>query len=51
VWRVLDKAHQLRNLAEYEGRFDVDRQLIADLLNAAKIVLTAVKKLGQVRKV
>jgi hypothetical protein len=50
VWRVLDKAHQLRNLAEYEGRFEANRQLIADLVKAADIVLAAVRKLGPVPK-
>lgn len=50
IWRVLDKAHGLRNLAEYEGRFDADKQLIADLLKTADTVLTAVKKLGPVPK-
>src|SRR5436305_11654643 len=32
VWRVLDKCHQKRNLAEYEGFFETDKQLLADLL-------------------
>ena len=43
-WRVLDNAHRLRNVAEYEGELDVSEALleslirtvhmIADLLNA-----------------
>src|SRR6266508_1528041 len=35
TWRVLDKAHQLRNLAEYEGEAEIDGRMVADLLNAA----------------
>lgn len=45
VWRTLDKAHQLRNLADYAGSFRVDTQLQADLIKSAKTVLAAVEKL------
>lgn len=38
VWRVLAKAHDMRNLAEYEGHVDVDERILTDLLLAAKIV-------------
>lgn len=34
VWRVLAKAHHLRNLAEYEGHVDVDARLVVDLIQA-----------------
>lgn len=44
--RVLDKCHQIRNLAEYEGRFEADAQLLADLLAAVDVVRAAVAKLG-----
>ncbi len=37
-WRVLAKAHDKRNLAEYEGHFDADPQLLKDMLAAAEIV-------------
>jgi len=37
-WRVLAKAHDKRNLAEYEGHFDADPQLLKDLLTAAEMV-------------
>lgn len=30
-WRVLDAAHQKRNMAEYEGFLDVDESHIAEL--------------------
>lgn len=45
VWRPLDKAHTLRNLAEYAGSFRADAQLQIDLIKAAKVVLEAVEKL------
>ncbi len=32
VWRVLAKCHDSRNLAEYEGYFEIDEQLLKDLL-------------------
>lgn len=35
LWRVLAKAHERRNLAEYEGHLERDEQLLADLLAAA----------------
>ena len=45
VWRVLARAHDLRNRAEYEGALDVDEQLIADLIAACKRVASALGKL------
>jgi hypothetical protein len=48
VWRILDKAHQLRNLADYTGSFRVDTQLQADLIKSTKVVLAAVEKLGPI---
>lgn len=45
TWRVLAKCHERRNLAEYQGELDVDERLIADLLDAAGALLTAVRKL------
>jgi len=41
VWRVLDKCHNTRNLAEYEGVVDVDERLVNDLVAAAKAVSRA----------
>lgn len=38
VWRVLDKAHQLRNLAEYEGHVDVDERLVIDVISACGLI-------------
>jgi hypothetical protein len=34
VWRVLDKCHQQRNIAEYEGHLDVSERLVLDLVDA-----------------
>lgn len=39
IWRVLDKCHTQRNLAEYEGLIDIDRQLFTELVQCTKIVL------------
>ena len=42
VWRVLAKAHERRNLAEYEGHLERDDRLLEDVLVAAKRLLQAV---------
>lgn len=39
------KAHNERNLAEYQGRVDIDETLVADLIEAAKRLETSVGKL------
>ena len=44
VWRVLAKAHDLRNLAEYEGHVDVDRRLVNDLIAACERVSDALER-------
>jgi hypothetical protein len=44
-WRILAKAHEKRNLAEYEGHFETDEQLLKDMLAAAELVRQAVTKL------
>lgn len=48
LWRILDKAHSNRNLAEYEGQAGVDAQLLAELLKVAQIVQAKVAKLGRI---
>jgi hypothetical protein len=35
-WRVLDKAHRLRNLAEYEGEADVEPEVVAAVIRVAR---------------
>ena len=48
VWRVLAKSHEHRNATEYEGRSEIDEQLLADLLTAADAVYASVQALGLV---
>ena len=36
--RVLAKAHDLRNLAEYEGHVDVEQRLVTDVIAACEAV-------------
>jgi hypothetical protein len=46
TWRVLAKAHERRNLAEYEGHLERDDQLLADVIAAAnrlRVVVEALK--------
>jgi len=45
IWRVLAKAHDERNLAEYEGRSEVDEQLLSDLIRCTTTLEAAVAKL------
>jgi hypothetical protein len=40
-WRVLTKAHERRNLAEYEGDLERDDRLLAELIATAKELRTA----------
>ena len=49
VWKVLDLCHYRRNAAEYEGHFDIEEQLVADLLVAADSVLEAVLQLDPIK--
>ena len=39
------KAHNERNLAEYQGRMEIDAELLADLLRSTKALETEVGKL------
>jgi hypothetical protein len=43
--QILLKAHNERNLAEYEGRMEIDERLLADLIRCTKRLETAVGKL------
>lgn len=42
VWRVLDKCHHMRNVAEYEGDLDVDERIVSDLVTACELVMTTI---------
>ena len=41
-WRVLAKAHERRNLAEYEGRMEYDDRLLAELIATANELRKAI---------
>jgi len=49
VWRVLAKAHELRNIAEYEGHFDADATMLRNLIEAAEAVRVAATALPALR--
>jgi hypothetical protein len=38
-WRVLAKAHEERNLTEYEGYVEADERLLADILAATRALV------------
>ena len=46
IWRVLAKCHDRRNLAEYEGTYEVDEQLLTDLIDCTTRLEVAVAALG-----
>jgi hypothetical protein len=43
--QVFLRAHNERNLAEYEGRLEIEKSLLADLIRCTKKLETAVGKL------
>jgi len=45
-WRVLAKAHEKRNLAEYEGYLEQDEQLLADMLVATQALVETLENTG-----
>ena len=44
-WRVLDAAHQKRNLAEYEGFLEIEESAIDELRNAVAGLIQDVAKI------
>jgi hypothetical protein len=50
VWRVLAKAHERRNLAEYEGHLEHDGRLLAELIDAAGKLREAIRALPPVEE-
>lgn len=44
-WRVLDLCHKQRNLAEYEGHLEITPQLLQELIEVSKELLTLVEAL------
>lgn len=49
IWRVLAKAHALRNTGEYEGSFDIDERIVTDLIVACKAVAAKLELLPPLR--
>jgi hypothetical protein len=47
-WRVLDKCHHVRNLAEYEGHMEVSPQLLIELIGICQEMLLRVKALAPI---
>lgn len=45
VWRVLAKAHERRNIAEYEGYLELDERLLADVVAATQALQNVIAKL------
>ena len=46
VWRILAKAHDTRNLGEYEGHLNLDERFVTDLITAAHSVAEKVNDLA-----
>jgi len=48
-WRVFDKCHKQRNLAEYEGHLEMTPQLLQELIKLTEELLTLVENLGPIK--
>lgn len=44
-WRVLDVAHQKRNLAEYEGFLDIEESMVVELIDLVRELIADVEML------
>jgi hypothetical protein len=44
IARILDKAHQLRNLGEYEGDLNIDERIVTDLVDACRKVAATLEQ-------
>ena len=44
-WRILDAAHQKRNLAEYEGFWDIEESVIAEICSLLPELIADVQNL------
>jgi len=44
-WRVLDAAHQKRNLSEYEGYLDIEESMVLELVALVNVLISDVEKL------
>jgi hypothetical protein len=45
VWRVLARAHDQRNLGEYEGHLDIDERFVTDVIAACSQVAAKMQSL------
>lgn len=43
VWRILARAHELRNLSEYEGIMRINDALVRDLIDAVELVSKSIQ--------
>ena len=46
AWRVLAKAHERRNLAEYEGHLEQDQTLLREVIAAARQLLVIIESMA-----
>lgn len=46
TWRILAKAHELRNLVEYQGMAHIDELLVEDLITATRKLLASLDPAG-----
>jgi len=49
-WRVLDKCHKQRNLAEYEGNLEITPQLLDELIAIARELLKLIEVFGPINE-
>lgn len=45
-WRILDKCHNVRNIAEYEGHLEISPQLLKELIDITNELVILVESLG-----
>ncbi len=43
--RIFSRCHEKRNLAEYEGQYEIDEQLLSELILSTKALLEYVKEI------
>lgn len=48
-WRVLDSAHQKRNLAEYEGFVEIEESMVSELIQLVDDLINDVEQLPNLR--
>ncbi|MGH1430966.1 MAG: hypothetical protein ACRBB4_07605 [Neptuniibacter sp.] len=48
-WRVLDKCHKVRNLAEYEGHLEINPQLLSELMSITMEIQGLLEQLPPIR--